>query len=325
MVKNKVIDVSSHQGIIDWDKVKNDGVIGVIIRCGYGDNIQKQDDSQWERNFTEAKRVGLKIGVYLYSYAQSVTQAQSEANHVLRLLNGRSIDYPIFYDLEDDSTTGKCSKTVIGDMAELFCKTIKDAGYNVGIYANKYWFTNILTDPRFDKWDKWVAQYYVENTYTKPYVAWQYTSTGSVNGINGNVDMNWFYKEYEINETISPSSPQEILPNLSGYTGISIVGALNKFGFNSTYTYRSYLAEKLGIEGYRGTAQQNLQMIKMLGGEINKEPDKPREYSVYIVKKGDTLSDIADKYNTSYHNLANYNRIANPNMIYVGQKIKIPK
>lgn len=324
MLKIKAIDVSKHQGQIDWDKVKSDGVEVAIIRCGFGDDIKSQDDSQWFRNIQEAKRVGVKVGAYLYSYATNVTHAQSEANHAIRLLKDIQLDYPVYYDLEDNNTVGKCSKSSIGDMAEVFCNALSQAGYKVGIYANKYWFTSILTDPRFEKWDKWVAQYNSECTYSGEYQAWQYSSEGKVNGIAGNVDMNWFYKDYAGDAYVSPSAPQENIPNIKGYVGTSIVGALNQFGFNSSYEYRSQLASKLGISNYRGIAEQNLEMIRLLGGTVQTTQETKPSYTVYTVKSGDTLSVIANRYNTTYQALAQYNRIADPNKIYIGQQIKIP-
>lgn len=322
-MKIKVIDVSKHQGVIDWDKVKADGVQGAILRCGYGDDIVSQDDAQFKRNADECTRLGIPFGVYLYSYAASIKQALSEANHVLRVIKGYKLTYPVFYDLEDPNTTQKCSKSLIGDMAEVFCNTIEDAGYKVGIYANKYWFTSILTDSRFNNWEKWVAQYYKECTYQGKYIGWQYSSTGKVNGIAGNVDMNEFYKNYEDDTTTVPAAPTQSLPDISGYVGTSIVGALNSFGYDSSYAYREKLAAKIGIAKYKGTALQNMDMIQKLGGTIQRDTPKI-EYTTYTVKKGDTLSAIAHKYNTTYQKLAQYNRIADPNRIYAGQEIKIP-
>ena len=200
----KVIDVSKHQGNINWHAVKAAGVDTAIIHCGFGDDIPSQDDPFWRANVERARAAGLRIGAYLYSYADSVIHAQSEAAHAIRLLQGISLDLPIFYDMEDENTTGKCSPVLLGDMAEIFCKALQDAGYQVGIYANKYWFTNKLTDPRFGQWDKWVAQYHDVCTYEGEKVGWQYTSTGSVDGVQGNVDISEFYKEYA---TVQPTVP----------------------------------------------------------------------------------------------------------------------
>lgn len=189
----KGIDVSTFQGNIDWEKVKADGVQYAILRCGYGSDLTYQDDTQFKRNARECERLGIPYGVYLYSYADSVEKACSEADHVLRVIKGCKLDYPVYYDLEDANTTGKCSKTKIADMAEAFCNRIKKAGYQVGIYANLSWFNNILTDDRFNQWDKWVAQYNDKCTYKGAYTMWQYTDKGSVKGINGGVDMNYYY------------------------------------------------------------------------------------------------------------------------------------
>lgn len=319
----KVIDVSKHQGDINFPAVKAAGIDTAIIRCGFGDDAQSQDDPFWRANVERARAAGLRIGAYLYSYADSVAHAQSEASHAIRLLKGISLDLPIFYDMEDENTTGKCSPVLLGDMAEIFCKALQDAGYQVGIYANKYWFTNKLTDPRFEKWDKWVAQYYKECTYSGMKVGWQYTSTASVDGVQGNVDISEFYKDY-LTESVTPAAPQEKLPDITGYKGTSIVGALNQFGYDSSYEYRATIAGKLGIGDYRGSAEQNLELIRRLGAVVYQTQPAKAAYKVYVVQKHDTLSGIASRHNTTYKALAQYNRIADPNRIYAGQKIKIP-
>lgn len=189
------IDVSEHQNNIDWGKVKSSGMVDfVIIRCGYGMNVKNsytnewmQDDDYWERNVSECERLGIPYGVYLYSYAKNVEQAKSEAEHVLRLIEGHQLSYPVYYDLEDDSIP----KSDLAKIAEAFCSTIKDAGYPVGVYANTYWWNNYLTDPVFLNWHKWVAQYNVTCDYEKTFSIWQYSSEGSIPGISGNVDMNY--------------------------------------------------------------------------------------------------------------------------------------
>jgi GH25 family lysozyme M1 (1,4-beta-N-acetylmuramidase) len=262
-MKIKGIDVSKYQGTIDWDKVKNAGIEVAIIRCGYGSN---NDDVLFEKNYREARRVGIKVGVYLYSYATNITKARSEAQHVLRLLQNKTLDYPVFYDLEDANTTAKCSKTVIADMAEEFCNAIEKSGFKVGIYANKYWFTNVLTDSRFAKWDKWVAQYNKECTYSGTYIGWQYSSSGTVDGISGKVDMDEFYVDYTT--TIVKSVSTDEIPDLTGYRGVSIVGALNSKGYDSTFAYRKKVAAAIGITNYKGTSEQNLLMIQKLGGSL---------------------------------------------------------
>lgn len=181
------IDVSEHQGQINWEKVKNDGIDFAIIRCGYGMDQTDQDDDWFEYNADECERLGIPYGVYLYSYATSTSRASSEADHVLRLIEGRNLSYPVFYDMEDGSTIGNN----LAAIAKTFCDKIEAAGYPVGVYANLNWWNNYLTEPVFENWHRWVAQYNTSCHYTGNYGIWQYTSSGSVDGINGRVDMNF--------------------------------------------------------------------------------------------------------------------------------------
>ena len=145
--------------------MKASGVDYAILRCGFGNDTAEQDDAQYARNADECERLGIPYGVYLYSYAQTVAEAKSEAAHVIRLLKGRKLTYPVYYDLEDEATTGKQSATRVGDIAEAFCESVIAAGYAVGIYASKHWFTNKLSDARFSRCPKWVAQYNDTCTY----------------------------------------------------------------------------------------------------------------------------------------------------------------
>ena len=184
------IDVSKHQGKIDWNKVKKAGVDFAIVRCGYGQDQTDQDDTYWYTNADACEKYEIPFGTYLYSYADTVAKAKSEAKHVLRLIKGYDLSYPIYYDLEESSIRNKLSKTKIADIAEAFCDTIEAAGYEAAIYSNTDWFTNYLTDKRFNQWDKWVAQYNDACYYEGEYSMWQCSSKGKVSGINGNVDLN---------------------------------------------------------------------------------------------------------------------------------------
>lgn len=191
----KGIDVSEHQGTINWGSVKSQ-IDYAILRIGYGDNTSSQDDAQFIRNVNECVRLGIPFGVYIYSYATSIEQAKSEAEHTLRMIRGYKLDYPVYYDLEDNNTTGQCSNSFIADMAEAFANIIESNGYWCGMYASTYWWNNKLTDSRFDRWVKWVAQYASSCTYGGSYDMWQYASDGRINGISGNVDVNYCYVDY---------------------------------------------------------------------------------------------------------------------------------
>ncbi len=208
----KGIDVSFWNGTIDWEKVKADGIDFAIIRCGYGMDYTSQDDTQWARNVSECERLGIPYGVYLYSYANSTAKASSEADHVLRLLQGHNPTYPVYYDLEDDMVFN-VSASMKGQIAKTFCDKIEAAGYKVGIYSNTTWFNNYLTDPVFSNpnWSKWVAQWNVKCEYQGSYDLWQCTSTGSVDGIFGNVDLNFLMEGASFDSGAS-QTPQEPEP-----------------------------------------------------------------------------------------------------------------
>ena len=186
------IDVSHHQGYINWTKVQAAGVDYAIIRCGYTGNTSLTNcftDSYWKTNAAACEAVGISYGVYYYSCATTVDQAKKEAEYVLSLVEGRTLTYPIYYDLEDDSLLGLTS-TELAAIAETFCSTIEAAGYTVGVYANLDWWTNRLTSSVFDQWERWIAQWNTACDYEGTYTMWQLSDVGSVDGISGDVDLN---------------------------------------------------------------------------------------------------------------------------------------
>lgn len=195
-ILKKGIDVSYYQGDIDWERVKSAGVEFAIIRCGYGMNVKSQDDEKFERNVTECERLGIPYGVYLYSYADTAEKAESEAAHVLRMLGGRKPLYPVYYDLENGQTTGKCTKEQILQIAKTFVGIIESSGLWAGIYANLYWNNTLLTDDWYNSKARWIAQWADNCTYGGDYGIWQYTSSGRIDGINGNVDLDYAYVDY---------------------------------------------------------------------------------------------------------------------------------
>ncbi len=190
------IDVSQHNGTIDWAKVK-DQIDFAIIRCGYGEDNTAQDDTMYYRNITECEKYGIPYGVYIYSYAIDLNKAKSEVNHVIRLLRGKKPAYGIWFDMEDADgykSRYNVSDQMCRDITYTFCSTMKNQGYNVGFYANLNWLTGILDDARLDQFPKWVAQWNTSCDYKKDYVMWQYTSSGTVDGITGRVDMDYYYR-----------------------------------------------------------------------------------------------------------------------------------
>lgn len=186
------IDVSHHQGVIDWDTVAKH-IDFAIIRCGYGSDLTSQDDRQWKANVEACTRLKIPFGVYIYSHATTEEEARSEARHVLRLLKGYKPSMPVYLDLEDEDISENCTPAQILANATVFCDMIRDAGYTPGIYANTNWWSTYLSSSQYDKWDRWVARYNSTLNFNRPYSMWQYTSQGSVPGIQGDVDMNRWY------------------------------------------------------------------------------------------------------------------------------------
>lgn len=186
-----VIDVSIHNGAIDWSRVKESGVEGAIIRVGYGRDLTKQDDARFRENIEGAIANGLRVGAYIYSYAKDEEGARSEAAHILRLVEPykANITLPLYLDLEESKTErgAKERAVVFGDIIEA-------AGYWCGIYASEYWFKTHLNG--LNRFTKWVASWGSNNgaPNTKPSIEgsfdlWQYTSKGKISGIRGDVDL----------------------------------------------------------------------------------------------------------------------------------------
>ena len=195
------IDVSEHQGRINWDAVKASGIDFAILRVGFGaPSFDGRVDYQFNRNISECERLGIPYGVYIYSYAWDDQQAADEASMVIRCLSGHNPRLPVYYDLEDNSIIANGRQAGLASRARTFCNSISAAGFKPGIYANLNWFNNILTDPVFKSsaWDHWIAQYNWRCDYTGKYSLWQYASDGRVPGISGNVDMNYAYVDVSL-------------------------------------------------------------------------------------------------------------------------------
>lgn len=255
----KGIDVSKHNGTIDFKKVKESGIKFVIIRIGYGGSAPVKDE-KFEENYKNARANGLLVGAYIYSYADTPSDIECEKEAVIKWLNGKHLDLPVFLDLEDEKTS-KCNNVEITSFASEFCTYVKKNGYKSGIYGNKYWLTNKINTTIFALSGDvtiWLAEWNKEPSYNGRYEIWQYTSKGSVNGIKGNVDLNYLYDDNIINNENNESS---------GYSGNSIVDYLKSVGVDSSYKNRKKLAKENGINNYTGTAEQNLKLLEILRGK----------------------------------------------------------
>lgn len=203
------IDVSKWQGTINFDKLTASKKIDFMIaKSGEYWESKKafQLDSQFERNYSEAKKRKIPFGTYLYSYATNVEKARTEANELVRYLKktGKTFELPIFFDIEDN-TQNSLSKQDKTNICKAFGEIVQNAGYKVGIYSSKYWLMNQIDLAQIpSSYDIWVASYGTNNgsvpaskyEFAGNHDIWQYTSTGRIDGINGNVDFNISYKKY---------------------------------------------------------------------------------------------------------------------------------
>lgn len=198
----KGIDVSVYQGKIDWEAVSDYGMGFAILRITEKGN---KTDATFEQNYNGCTQKGIPVGVYKYSYAKSVAQAEQEAEGVLRVLNKRRLNFPVFYDLEW-SDQRKLGSAAVEKIALAFLKKIRAAGYKVGIYCNVDWYQNVLT-AALKKYDCWIARYPSNDNGTlqerlRPDfgIGWQYSSKATIPGIGTKVDRNVFYKDYKTEE-----------------------------------------------------------------------------------------------------------------------------
>lgn len=302
----KGIDISKYQGNVDFKKVKETGIQFVIARIGYG-MYENQKDPKFEEYYKGATSNNLPIGVYLYSYALSVEDAEREADIALKWLNKRRLNLPVYYDIEDKSQQ-ILSKQTLTNMCKAFCKKIEKAGYWAGIYANKYWLTTFLDSKELEKhFTIWVAQYNTTNTYKGKYDMWQYTSSGRVNGINGNVDMNILYRDIFTNSNGETPTPQ--LPDLSSYKGDSIVDALKSVGYDSSFESRKKLYKEAGFnDNYVGSAVQNINLLKRLRGDYQSDYYPRANYKGFSLVDGLKSIGVDSSFN-------NREKIANKNGI----------
>lgn len=308
-MERKIIDVSKHQGSIDWAAVKASGIEGAIIHCGYGDDLTAQGDPQFKANVEGCIANGIPFGVYLYSYAKTLEQAKSEAAHVIRLLAPykKNISYPIYLDLEEQGTSdGAVERAVVfGDM-------IERAGYWCGIYANQHWWTTFLKN-NLDRFTKWVARYSDQKPegISGSYDIWQYSSTGSVPGISGNVDMNICYRDFpaEINQVSATPAPVAPKKSIDEIANEVIAG---KWGVDPDRKNR-ITAEGYNYEEVRARVNQILGVGA--GGTVS---------TYYTIKSGDNLSKIAKQYGTTVAAIMKLNpSIKDANKIYPNQKIRV--
>ena len=191
----KGIDVSKHNGAVDWDKVARAGIGFAIVRAGYGKTYV---DPWFERHFAGAKAAGLRVGAYHYSYALTPADARAEARHLMDVLGGRETDMPLWFDMEDADGYKKkhgfaFTRANISAITQAFVDTIRASGRKCGVYASKSWFENYI---KVDADAVWLAQWASKPTFAGHYDVWQNSDAGTVPGVTGRVDTNVLYTRF---------------------------------------------------------------------------------------------------------------------------------
>lgn len=211
------IDVSRWNKEIDWEKVKADGIEFAIIRCGYRGATSGSLvlDAMYEANIRGAIEAGIPVGVYFFTQATSEVEAVEEASMVISLIENYDVDYPVFLDSESAGGNGRADQIDAEERTryhKAFLETIASAGYETGVYASKNWLNNRLDMTKLSQYKVWLAEYADAPTYEEYYDMWQYTSKGTVDGIETRVDLDLSFMN--IDTSINHAK------GAAGYTGV---------------------------------------------------------------------------------------------------------
>lgn len=275
----KGIVIREQHGKVAWEKVKKEigNLDNFFVMLCLGETRENGSDRKlgmWQKNIwfdyhaDMCEELGISYGIYGKAQAQTVTEAKREAEVMLKALEQRShipASAPIFIKPEAQTVMLTLTQEERGNIMEEYGKSLLDRGYIPGICANKYWCTHLLTDERICNWKKWIIQHYKECTFPGEYAIWQYFSMGSCDGIQGCVELLEAHTGHKLES--------DELPNLHGYVGTSLVGALNQKGYPSEYSVRERYAVRSGIvktpQEYRGTSKQNRELLRCLGGTLS--------------------------------------------------------
>ena len=319
------IDVSQWQGNIDFDAVSESGIEIVYIRAGQGSGYT---DPYFRSNYEGAKAAGLKIGFYHYVTAQNTAQAVQQADFFYSLIKDKTIDCRPAMDFE--SFPGLDNREINAIASAYLQRLAEHLGYNPAFYSNSY-DTAAVWDSSFTDYPLWVADYDVnmpENTGAwENWSGFQYSDSGSVPGIQGNVDLDYFKDSILASPASNPSNPENPSepenppapgnPSEPGTPTIAYTVQPGNTLWGISLEYRTTVSE---IAALNHIADPNL----IYPGEVLRIPSAGVYTATYTVRPGDTLSAIALRFNTTAAELASLNNIADPNLIYPGQILLLP-
>lgn len=245
------IDVSKHNGAIDWQKVKASGIDFAIIRAGYGKSIS-QKDKTFEANYAGCKANGIPCGAYWYSYAVTPAEAEAEARVFIHAIAGKQFEFPVYFDIEEKNALATGKKNVSA-IIRAFCTVMEQGGYWVGVYASRAHIQSYIDDGTQKRYSLWVAEWGNALHYSGDAGIWQFSENGKVDGINGNVDLDECHVDYPTaiksagkngyaKPTDTPAESKRTVMYLPGITAADV------------QTYLAWVAE-VGAGNYRDTAE----------------------------------------------------------------------
>ncbi|MDU7578363.1 MAG: GH25 family lysozyme [Bacillus subtilis] len=310
----KGIDVSHWQGNIEWKKVAKDGIKFAFIKATEGTTLI---DKKFKTNVLGANTAGIKTGAYHFARFGSKSEALAEARFFLSLVKKVSLSYPLVLDLEVNQRD--VDKSVLTNAAVAFLREIESAGYFAMIYSSKSFFENCLDESKLKPFALWIARY--SSKLGRDADIWQYSDSGKVAGISGNVDMNICYREgLQANAEVKIEKTSAVKP----------VSNIKTVKSDTIYTVKKGETLSEIAQKYNTTvrALQNLNNIKdvnniYVGQKIKISGNSLNQKEYYKIKSGDTLSGISKRFDTSIKMLQVWNGIKSPNKIYAGKKIRV--
>lgn len=317
----KGLDISSYQGGINFDAIKSVGVEFLILRAGFtgwGTGVNYNKDTCFEEFYNKSKSHNIPVGAYWYSCANTKEKGIAEAKYMYEnCLKGKQFEYPIYIDVEDTHHQVG-NKRGVTDAIIGFCEYLENLGYYVGIYASDIsGFQDKMYLNELNAYDKWVARYGSEPKYVKQYGMWQLTSSGRINGYNGNLDCDIAYKDY---------------PSIIKNVGLNGFAKESNSAPQPTRKSNDEIANEV-INGAWGNGEDRKNRLTQAGYNyddiqaiVNNRlgVSKPQNSAVYYtIKYGDNLTKIAKRFGTTVNAIARLNNIPDPDKIQAGKRIRV--